>query len=471
MKAIVLSLLAAWMISAPFATSHAALVGQATSPSGTLTYVGLGDVGGGIGSGRYTLGNCAFASGVTTCTLSGSYVESAQSTHTPGQGGTFTMVLTYGGNGPSPVIARSISAGNNSVQFFGSLGDAVFTLRLRPAAGGEIVGVFPAVPFADSIGFNAFLSGPTVSCTGVGPSQCTIANVGLTPNATITGGVSSFDFSFPPSFVAADGNYQGLWWNSAAGSESGWGINFAHQADTIFATWFTYDVTGKAWWLSMTANSTNNRVFTGIIYQGAGPPFNAVPFTPSQVTQTPVGNGTLTFANSTSGTFQYTVNGITQTKNITTTVFGTPPLCAWNTQPNPALATNYTDIWWAAPAGVESGWGINFSHQFSAQTSIIFATWFTYDFERKPLWYSVTAPQTGPGTFTGALQRSRGPAFNAVPFDPNAVVRDGVGTATFTFTDGATGTFSYQVNDAPNTASQTKNITRTVFRPPGTVCR
>ncbi|MGC1818702.1 MAG: S8 family peptidase, partial [Casimicrobiaceae bacterium] len=40
---------------------------------------------------------------------------------------------------------------------------------------------------------------------------------------------------------AAAPNYQGLWWASPAGSESGWGINFAHQGDVIFATWFTYD--------------------------------------------------------------------------------------------------------------------------------------------------------------------------------------------------------------------------------------
>ena len=47
--------------------------------------------------------------------------------------------------------------------------------------------------------------------------------------------------------------YQGLWWKSPAGSEVGWGMNIAHQADIIFATWFTYDASGKAWWLSMTA--------------------------------------------------------------------------------------------------------------------------------------------------------------------------------------------------------------------------
>ncbi|HVE49876.1 MAG TPA: hypothetical protein VNG69_09705, partial [Casimicrobiaceae bacterium] len=135
-------------ISSLFA-SHcdAALLGQSTSTSGQLRYVGLGDIGGGVGSGRYTLGDCAFAGGTTTCTLSGSYVESSNSTHTPGQGGTFTMVLTYAGNVPSPVIARSETAGSNVLRF-SATGDALFTLRLRPTAGGELIGVFPAVPFA-----------------------------------------------------------------------------------------------------------------------------------------------------------------------------------------------------------------------------------------------------------------------------------------------------------------------------------
>lgn len=33
-------------------------------------------------------------------------------------------------------------------------------------------------------------------------------------------------------------NYQGLWWAAPGGSESGCGINFAHEGDVIFATWF-----------------------------------------------------------------------------------------------------------------------------------------------------------------------------------------------------------------------------------------
>src|SRR5512137_1221642 len=57
-------------------------------------------------------------------------------------------------------------------------------------------------------------------------------------------------------------NYQGLWWNSPPQSESGWGINVAHQGDKIFATWFTYDTAGDGWWLSMTADKTAEGIYS-----------------------------------------------------------------------------------------------------------------------------------------------------------------------------------------------------------------
>ena len=58
--------------------------------------------------------------------------------------------------------------------------------------------------------------------------------------------------------AATQRNYGGLWWNAPGGSEAGWGINFAQQGDMIFASWFTYDLTGKAWWLVMSANQTGS---------------------------------------------------------------------------------------------------------------------------------------------------------------------------------------------------------------------
>jgi hypothetical protein len=203
---------------------------------------------------------------------------------------------------------------------------------------------------------------------------------------------------------AASLNHEGLWWAAPAGSESGWGINFAHQGDIIFATWFTYDLTGKGLWLTMTAPKSAPNTYSGTLYATTGPAFDAVPFDPAKVMLTQVGNATLTFTDASNGSFVYTVNGITQTKAITRQVFGPLPSCAAATGSLTA-ATNYQDLWWAAPAGSESGWGINFTHQ----GDIIFATWFTYDVDGTPLWLSVTANKTAPGVYSGPLYRMTGP--------------------------------------------------------------
>ncbi len=263
----------------------------------------------------------------------------------------------------------------------------------------------------------------------------------------------------PPS---GDYNVQGLWWNAPAASESGWGINFAHQGDVIFATWFTYDGAGKAWWLSLTATRTGTNTYAGSLVQTHGPAFNAVPFDGNAVTRTTVGSGVLAFTSADNGTFSYTVNGVSQTKAITRQVYGATPTCTFALHPPLASVSNVQDLWWAAPAGAESGWGVNLTQQ----SDILFATWFTYDAAGAPLWLSATATRTLAGTYTGVLNRTSGPAFNAVPFDPAKVVVTPAGTVTFTFADGNAGTFAYVLDGV----AQVKPITRQVFRTPGTAC-
>jgi hypothetical protein len=262
--------------------------------------------------------------------------------------------------------------------------------------------------------------------------------------------------------VGGAANFTGLFWSAPAGSEAGWGINLAHQGNIIFATWFTYDLNGNGWWLSMSAPMVAAGVYTGVLYATTGPAFSTMPFNPAQVKQTPVGTGTLSFSDLNDATFAYAVNGVTQTKNITRQVFGPLPVCATATT-SLAAATNYTDLWWASPAGSEAGWGINLSHQGDT----LFATWFTYALDGTPLWLSVTAPKTAPGVYAGTLYQTTGPAFNAVPFDPTKVGLTAVGTATFTFADGNDATFAYDVNGT----QQAKAITRQVFQTPGTVCQ
>ena len=265
-----------------------------------------------------------------------------------------------------------------------------------------------------------------------------------------------------PAPGAEPPNYQGLWWNSPPESESGWGINFAHQGDVIFATWFTYGAGGEGWWLVMIARKSAEGVYEGSLYETAGPAFDAVPFEPARVSHATVGSGTLSFRDVDNGTLRYTVRGVQQAKFITRQVFGPLPTCAFATQPDLAAATNYTDLWWV-PGGVESGWGINLTHQ----GDVLFATWFTYGAGGKPQWLVATAPRIAAGVYGGKLYRTTGPALGTQPFDPARVTRAEVGTARFTFADGNAASFEYTLDGV----SQAKAITRQLFWPPaGTRC-
>ena len=268
-----------------------------------------------------------------------------------------------------------------------------------------------------------------------------------------------------PALAAAPSpppNYQGLWWNSPPESESGWGINLAHQGDVIFATWFTYEADGRGWWLSMTANRTAEGTYSGVLIETAGPAFKASPFDPAKVSRTGVGIGTLAFRDADNGTFTYTVKGVQQSKFITRMAFGPLPTCGHALKEELAAATNYQDLWWVAD-GAESGWGINLTHQGDT----IFATWFTYGDDGRPLWLSATATRVAPRTYQGALIRTTGPAFDAAPFDPAKVTRTAEGTATFAFASGNAARFAYTLQGV----SQEKEITRLLFAPAaGTRC-
>jgi hypothetical protein len=257
-------------------------------------------------------------------------------------------------------------------------------------------------------------------------------------------------------------NVQGLWWNSPAGSESGWGVNLTQQGDIVFATWFTYDTDGSGMWLVMSkGDKIADNTYSGALYRTTGPAFSANPWSPSQVGLTPVGSATFTFTDGSNGTFAYTVNGTTQSKPITRQIFSSPlPTCVQF--PTFAPSTNYSDLWWRAPAGSESGWGVNLQHQ----GDILFATWFTYDANGKGLWLVMSkGDKTGPGTYTGALYRTMGTPFS-VPWSQSRFSITPVGTATFAFSDFYAGTFTYTLDNV----TQSKPIVRQVYSTPATVC-
>ena len=122
---------------------------------------------------------------------------------------------------------------------------------------------------------------------------------------------------------ATSANYQDLWWIP---SESGWGINITHQDQTLFATLFTYDSTGRGLWLVLPGGVKQaDGSYFGDLFRTAGPAFNAVPFTPiGGADITNVGTMRLRFTDGNNGTLTYTYQGATVTKSISRQVFSTP---------------------------------------------------------------------------------------------------------------------------------------------------
>ena len=267
-------------------------------------------------------------------------------------------------------------------------------------------------------------------------------------------------------------NLQGLWWGASPdrpmGSEAGWGMNIAHQGNTLFATWFTYDSDGEGMWLVM-PNLQRQRYeglpdsFVGEVYRTNGPTFDADPWDPALVDTSLVGWAQLAFTSESAGRFTYTVDGITQAKQITRQVFGSPvPKCVVGGARSPRPI--YTDLWWRSPAGSESGWGLNLEHQ----GDVLFMTWFTYDDERRGDWLVMSnGVRTGESSYSGTLYRTRGPAFYAQPWDASQVTLAAVGQATLTFTGNDDGVFDYVLDGA----SQSKPITRQAFASPSSECR
>lgn len=121
------------------------------------------------------------------------------------------------------------------------------------------------------------------------------------------------------SSFARAANYQDMWW---VPTESGWGINIAHQGDVMFATWFIYGANGQPTWIYLsngTRSGTTSNIFTGRIYQAInGSPFSAVPFVPSTGSNfNDVGQATLVFADARTGTLTYNIGAVQVVKQIT----------------------------------------------------------------------------------------------------------------------------------------------------------
>ncbi len=113
-------------------------------------------------------------------------------------------------------------------------------------------------------------------------------------------------------------NFSDLWWNP---SESGWGLNVTQQSDVVFVTLFVYNANTQAVWYSATLNLVSSTsgpeyVFTGDLYQTAGPPFSNAPYMPGAVVYRRVGAMTFDAFSSFTAQLQYSIDGVSVTKQI-----------------------------------------------------------------------------------------------------------------------------------------------------------
>ena len=257
-------------------------------------------------------------------------------------------------------------------------------------------------------------------------------------------------------------SHEGIWWRTGGG-ESGWGVAIAHQADTLFATWYTYDGTGRGQWLmaSNLARVAANR-YTGPLARLHGPAFSTPAWNSGSVAGTTVGALTFDFTDAGNGTMTWTLDGTTRTVPVSRYVYSpTPPVCVQGALAN---AANHTGLWWRA-GGTESGWGLDITQQ----GDLMFSTWFTYEADGAPLWLVMTDGRKAANadSWSGAIYRARGPSYDTATWDSNKVVLTRAGSATLTFTGDAQGQLDANVDGV----LVSRPLERFGYAQPATVCR
>jgi hypothetical protein len=126
------------------------------------------------------------------------------------------------------------------------------------------------------------------------------------------------------------------------------GDQFRAPGELIFASWFTYDGTGKPIWFSTAleqqataaSRARSTRRMAG---------FRLGAFDATRVTHTTVGTARVSFSDATHGTLTLTLGGVAQIKPLTLFVFARavselhvqrPGRCGWS--------VNYQDMWFVA---------------------------------------------------------------------------------------------------------------------------
>ncbi len=192
-------------------------------------------------------------------------------------------------------------------------------------------------PFSQINGSPALVSTAKVGTATLRFASATALQLNYTVNGTSQQkSMTRYNFSATPptcSFttgsLATATNFTDLWWNP---QESGWGVNMTHQDNTIAAAWYTYAADGTPMWLLSTPSLQADGSYSGQIFRAStGTPLLQINGTAALApgAMQSVGNLVLRFSDGEKGTMSFTLDNVTQSKNIQRYAFSSPrTVCA-----------------------------------------------------------------------------------------------------------------------------------------------
>ena len=235
----------------------------------------------------------------------------------------------------------------------------------------------------------------------------------------------------------ADGtkpSYQGLWWGGPL--ENGWGLSTVQHGDALFNAIFAYDANGDPTWYVQPDGAWYQGVgssFGGDLYSPRSAPYFAYDASRFAIGGT-VATASIHFYGPENGDlnlYSRDAPALSTFKHVSTLDFS-PDVPT----PNKGIA----DLWWG---GIEqNGWGITIAENGGN----LFAVWFTYDADGKPVWFPMEAGAwVDDRTYRGTIFRVRSAPW-PLDYDPSRLQVTAAGTFSLHIDDLQHLTFTYSLD-------------------------
>lgn len=218
-------------------------------------------------------------------------------------------------------------------------------------------------------------------------------------------------------------DYTNVWYDP---TRNGQGIQILQRGNTIYGAWYLYDENGAGMWVTFIGQLNNNTTTTNLL-MFFGPALGT-PWDNNQVFDINAGTVTVTFTSQTTATFNYTVNGVSDTINIV-------PF-------DPNASGTYTGVWFD-PA--QNGQGVQLLHNGNNLSG----AWYLYDENGDGMWVTFVGTLAGT-TLNTTLLRFTGPNLGET-WDANLVQSTNAGNLTINFTSNTAATFNFTLNNANGT--------------------